>query len=285
MAQSREYTIVTESKYIREYQNEHYRAVILDGRSQPIRTGRSWFLSEEQAYREGEAIVAELEQKKRLAAYGIQFTRRVFTDPAGFSKLMKYGALIVLLPSAAALAAAIGWYSAFGTKQNAGIAVIAAMGVVIASMIYLAVNQFNYGGNMVSYVLHDGNLYRIWIGNESTGTAQYLSVPAALHVVARGEQNRRQNQALLERNAFLHTQLNKNDCWKILDVLKIKKNKKHCKITCMIEKGKSRRVCRKTLHIREGFCDYPQLVRCFEYLRDCSGGQGGASKAQPCHTA
>ena len=42
VAQSREYTIVTESKYIREYQNEHYRAVIMDGRSQPIRTGRSW---------------------------------------------------------------------------------------------------------------------------------------------------------------------------------------------------------------------------------------------------
>ena len=43
------YTVSTESKYIKAYQNCHYRAVILDDRGRRIRCGDNWFLTEEQA--------------------------------------------------------------------------------------------------------------------------------------------------------------------------------------------------------------------------------------------
>ncbi|MBM6854809.1 hypothetical protein H6B11_11675 [Mediterraneibacter glycyrrhizinilyticus] len=39
------YTITTESKYNKDYQNSHYRAVILDDRGRKIRFGDNWFLS------------------------------------------------------------------------------------------------------------------------------------------------------------------------------------------------------------------------------------------------
>lgn len=41
------YTVSTESKYIKAYQNYHYRAVIPDDRGRRIRCGDNWFLTEE----------------------------------------------------------------------------------------------------------------------------------------------------------------------------------------------------------------------------------------------
>lgn len=274
MSQEKKYTISTETKYIKEYQNEHYRALILDENGRKIRFGRRWFLSEEQAFREGELLLEELHKAEKLAEYGIHFTRGVFNDDNGSGKMMKYGCLIIMVPTALALAGGMIWDSVFGNS----IGFLLAMLIVIGSMVYLFANQFNYGGNMVSYVLCDGDLYRIFIQNEMTGAAQavnnFLGSAAALKLIETGERSRRQSQELLNRNSFLHTQLNKNNCWRILKVEKITKKKGHCIIKCVIEKGKSRRVCRKTLHIREGYNNYSELVRCFEYLKDCSAENG-----------
>ena len=83
MSQEKKYTISTETKYIKEYQNEHYRALILDENGRKIRFGRRWFLSEEQAFREGELLLEELHKAEKLAEYGIHFTRGVFNDENG----------------------------------------------------------------------------------------------------------------------------------------------------------------------------------------------------------
>ena len=76
-------------------------------------------------------------------------------------------------------------------------------------MIYFSANQFNFGGNMVSYVLYDGNLYRIFIGNESTRTAQlvskYLSSSMGAAILKKGEQDRQRDQQLLVQGSYLHT--------------------------------------------------------------------------------
>lgn len=184
--------------------------------------------------------------------------------------MMKYGCLIIMVPAALAVTGGIIWDSVFGNSTG----FLLSMLIVIAAMVYLFVNQFNYGGNMVSYVLCDGDLYRIFIQNEAAGAAQavndFLGSAAALKMIEMGERSRRQSQELLARNSFLHTQLNKNNCWRILEVQKIIKKKGHCIIKCVIEKGKSRRVCRKTLHIREGYNNYRELIGCFEYLEACS---------------
>lgn len=141
-------------------------------------------------------------------------------------------------------------------------------------MIFFAANQFNFGGNMVSYVLYDGDLYRIFIGNESTRTAQlvskYLSSSMGAAILKKGEQDRQRDQQLLVQGSYLHTQLNKNDCWKILEIEDIVSKKDCYKIRCLIEKGRSRKKCRKTLYLRPGYNNYDQLIRCFEYLRECS---------------
>ena len=112
-------------------------------------------------------------------------------------------------------------------------------------MIYFSANQFNFGGNMVSYVLYDGDLYRIFIGNESTGTAQlvskYLSSSMGAAILKKGEQDRQRDQQLLVQGSYLHTQLNKNDCWKILEVEDIVSKKDCYRIRCLIEKGRSRK--------------------------------------------
>lgn len=161
MSQEKKYTISTETKYIKEYQNEHYRALILDENGRKIRFGRRWFLSEEQAFREGELLLEELHKAEKLAEYGIHFTRGVFNDENGSGKMMKYGCLIIMVPTALALAGGMIWDSVFGNSTG----FLLAMLIVIGSMVYLFVNQFNYGGNMVSYVLCDGDLYRIFIQN------------------------------------------------------------------------------------------------------------------------
>lgn len=270
MKQKKQYTISTESKYIKEYQNEHYRALVLDENGRKVRFGRRWFLTEEQALREGELLLEELHKAEKLAEYGIHFTRGVFNDENGSGKMMKYGCLIIMVPAALAVTGGIIWDSVFGNSTG----FLLSMLIVIAAMVYLFVNQFNYGGNMVSYVLCDGDLYRIFIQNEAAGAAQavndFLGSAAALKMIEMGERSRRQSQELLARDSFLHTQLNKNDCWRILEVQKIIKKKGHCIIKCVIEKGKSRRVCRKTLHIREGYNNYRELIGCFEYLEACS---------------
>ena len=270
MKQKKQYTISIESKYIKEYQNEHYRALILDENGRKVRFGRRWFLTEEQALREGELLLEELHKAEKLAEYGIHFTCGVFNDENGSGKMMKYGCLIIMVPAALAVTGGIIWDSVFGNSTG----FLLSMLIVIAAMVYLFVNQFNYGGNMVSYVLCDGDLYRIFIQNEAAGAAQavngFLGSAAALKMIEMGERSRRQSQELLARNSFLHTQLNKNNCWRILEVQKIIKKKGHCIIKCVIEKGKSRRVCRKTLHIREGYNNYRELIGCFEYLEACS---------------
>ena len=269
MPQEKKYIISTESKYIKEYQNEHYRALILDENGRKLKFGSRWFLTEEQAFREGELLLEEIHKAEKLAEYGIHFTRAVFNDENGSGKMMKYGCLIIMVPAALALAGGMIWDSVFGNS----IGFLLAMLIIIAAMVYLFANQFNYGGNMVSYVLYDGDLYRIFIQNEMTGAAQavndFLGSAAALKVIETGERSRRLSQELLGRNSFLHTQLNKNNCWRILEVEKITKKKRHCIIKCVVEKGKSRRVCKRTLHIREGYNKYPELVRCFEYLKAC----------------
>ena len=123
------------------------------------------------------------------------------------------------------MAGGIIWDSVFGNSTG----FLLSMLIVIAAMVYLFVNQFNYGGNMVSYVLCDGDLYRIFIQNEAAGAAQavndFLGSAAALKMIEMGERSRRQSQELLARNSFLHTQLNKNNCWRILEVQKIIKKK------------------------------------------------------------
>ena len=269
MPQEKKYIISTESKYIKDYQNEHYRALILDENGRKLKFGRRWFLTEEQALREGELLLEEIHKAEKLADYGIHFTRGVFNDKNGAGKMMKYGCLIIMVPSALAVTGGIIWDTVFGNS----IGTLLAMLIVIASMVYLFVNQFNYGGNMVSYVLCDGDLYRIFIQNEAAGAAQavndFLGSAAALKLIEMGERSRRQSQELLNRNSFLHTQLNKNNCWKIMEVKKITKKKGHCIIKCVIEKGKSRRICKRTLHIREGYNNYSELIRCFEYLAAC----------------
>ena len=133
-------------------------------------------------------------------------------------------------------------------------------------MIFFAANQFNFGGNMVSYVLYDGDLYRIFIGNENTGTAQlvskYLSTSMGAAILKKGEQDRQRDQQLLVHDSYLHTQLNKNDCWKILEAEDIVSKKDCYRIRCLIEKGRSRKKCRKSLYIRPGYNNYDQLIRC-----------------------
>lgn len=165
MKQKKQYTISTESKYIKEYQNEHYRALILDENGRKVRFGRRWFLTEEQALREGELLLEELHKAEKLAEYGIHFTRGVFHDENGSGKMMKYGCLIIMVPAALAVTGGIIWDSVFGNSTG----FLLSMLIVIAAMVYLFVNQFNYGGNMVSYVLCDGDLYRIFIQNEAAG--------------------------------------------------------------------------------------------------------------------
>ena len=66
MKQKKQYTISTESKYIKEYQNEHYRALVLDENGRKVRFGRRWFLTEEQALREGELLLEELHKAEKL---------------------------------------------------------------------------------------------------------------------------------------------------------------------------------------------------------------------------
>ena len=37
-------------------------------------------------------------------------------------------------------------------------------------------------------------------------------------ILKKGEQDRQRDQQLLRRDSYLHTQLNKNNCWKILEI-------------------------------------------------------------------
>ena len=99
MPQEKKYIISTESKYIKDYQNEHYRALILDENGRKLKFGRRWFLTEEQALREGELLLEEIHKAEKLAEYGIHFTRGVFNDKNGAGKMMKYGCLIIMVIS------------------------------------------------------------------------------------------------------------------------------------------------------------------------------------------
>ena len=78
MKQKKQYTISAESKYIKEYQNEHYRALILDENGRKVRFGRRWFLTEEQALREGELLLEELHKAEKLAE---KIPRQLFEVP------------------------------------------------------------------------------------------------------------------------------------------------------------------------------------------------------------
>ena len=89
-------------------------------------------------------------------------------------------------------------------------------------------------------------------------------------ILKKGEQDRQRDQQLLRRDFYLHTQLNKNNCWKILEIEYIVSKKACYRIRCLIEKGRSRKKCRKTLYLRPGYNNYDQLITCFEYLKDSS---------------
>ena len=136
MPQEKKYIISTESKYIKEYQNEHYRALILDENGRKLKFGSRWFLTEEQAFREGELLLEEIHKAEKLAEYGIHFTRVVFNDENGSGKMMKYGCLIIMVPAALALAGGMIWDSVFGNS----IGFLLAMLIIIAAMVYLFAN-------------------------------------------------------------------------------------------------------------------------------------------------
>ena len=134
--------------------------------------------------------------------------------------MMKYGCLIIMVPSALAVTGGIIWDTVFGNS----IGTLLAMLIVIASMVYLFVNQFNYGGNMVSYVLCDGgfvpDFYPERGGRSGSGRKRFSRIRRCPEADRDGRESRQQSQELLNRNSFLHTQLNKNNCWKIMEVKK-----------------------------------------------------------------
>ena len=142
-------------------------------------------------------------------------------------------------------------------------------------MAYYGFNQFNFGGNMVNYVLYDGNLYRIFIPKEHTEEAvlamKYLpggiGAMASVSAIVQDEQERKRKQELMKQNAFLKSLLNKRDTWKIIDVTKILQKKNYYKIYCLIEQGNNKKKKMKKLYIRNGYNDYDSLINCFKYLQ------------------
>ena len=51
MDEVNQYIISTETKYIKDYQSEHYRAIITDDKNRKIRTGTEWFFSEDKHWK------------------------------------------------------------------------------------------------------------------------------------------------------------------------------------------------------------------------------------------
>ncbi|ABX42638.1 hypothetical protein [Lachnoclostridium phytofermentans] len=70
MDKANQYKISTETKYIKDYQSEHYRAIIADDKNRNIRTGTEWFFSEEQALADGERMLADSEAGAKLILKG-----------------------------------------------------------------------------------------------------------------------------------------------------------------------------------------------------------------------
>lgn len=276
MDEVNQYIISTETKYIKDYQSEHYRAIITDDKNRKIRTGTEWFFSEEQALEDGERMLSDLNRSNKLAKYDIHFTRKVFIDVNGFSKSMKYNILIVLIPTFLSLSISIIYemQKPFISGQMDITGLLITIGVLLLSILILAINQFNFGGNMVSYVLYEGDFYRVFLSNDNVGTAQLVSkhrgLVAGAALILKGERNRQVRQALLNRDSYLRMELNTNNCWKLLEVLRVTHKKGCYKIKCVVEKGKRQKVCNKTLYIRKGYNDFEQLISCFEYLLDCS---------------
>jgi hypothetical protein len=113
----------------------------------------------------------------------------------------------------------------------------------------------------------------VFLSNDKVGTAQLIRFRnsiAGVSLILMGERDRQVSQTLLNRDSYLHTVLNTDNFWKLLDVLKITHKKGRYKIKCVVEKGKSQKVRNKTLYIRKGYNDFEQLISCFEYLLDCS---------------
>lgn len=264
------YKIVTEKKYVTEYQSEYVRAKIVDENNQEIRKGE-FFFSEEEALADGKRMIEELKQTDKLYSYGINFTRRVFTDPKGTEKMLKYGLQIVFLPTVIIITLTLITYN----EKYIDITMLISIFIIMILMAYYGFNQFNFGGNMVNYVLYDGNLYRIFIPKEHTEEAvlamKYLpggiGAMASVSAIVQDEQERKRKQELMKQNAFLKSLLNKRDTWKIIDVTKILQKKNYYKIYCLIEQGNNKKKKMKKLYIRNGYNDYDSLINCFKYLQ------------------
>lgn len=267
------YQIIIESKYMKQYQNTHYRSAVYDDKNHKIITGSEWLLTEEQAMKQGEDLLEIIDRRDKLAQYGIYFTRKVFSDYNGYSKYVKSALLLLLLPLSISMAVSMIIDSFF--YQNfilfGGTFSIILFMIMI---VYLIVKMPKIASNTASFVLYEGDFYRIALANENSSQAQlvskYVNSSLGLVHIAAGERDRQVGQMLLEKDSYLHTQLNKNSCWKILSVKNITKNGKYYQINCRIEKGKNLKIYDKVIYLQDGFNDYAQLIKCFEYIKDCS---------------
>ena len=270
--------VEVEQAYNTNYQAPYYRAVIVDSKGNEITHGNATFHSSDLAYSDGKKILDKMVSRAELERIGINGDMLWIDENAVgkyFGKSLILWSFIIL-----------GIFGIINLIKNLGDNLALTIFIIIAAMFtfttIIIVTLEKWTANMNSYIIFDGNMYRMFGGNPSTTTGVAIgNVGRAvggtkggltggiigLLLIAKGEKEKKENQQLLINGSMFYQLQKENKTYKILNVYDIIEKKGSCKIICRAQNMRNDNIKEMKFVIYKGYNNIEQLINAFKYMK------------------